>query len=419
MRKPKPHMDVSIMHPDEVAALVDQRRIIEASPYIWRDPRTLPRRPWVYGRWLLRGTVTCVIAPGGAGKSTMLAGMALALASGRPIFGQTVWSGPKRVWTWNLEDDLDEMTRSIQAAALHHGIEPEDIEGRLFVDSGMEGAMLCTATDNDGQFKLDEGVFKALVAELKRRGIDVLFVDPFVSSHEVDENSNNKVDKIVKEWARVAKAANCCIVLVHHTSKAGSAEVTAMSARGAGALVNAARSALVLNRMTEEMASKYGISADERRCLVSVSDDKHNRAPVAQADWFKLIGVDLRNGDDCASGDNVAVAVWWKPPEPFDGLTVRDLAAVQDVIADGDWRADPQSAAWAGKAVAQVLGLDVENPRDKARIKALLKEWIANKAFVTFEAKGPKGKVVDFLKVGELVDLAPPRQGRAKKVTSG
>jgi RecA-family ATPase len=73
----------------------------------------------------------------------------------------------------------------------------------------------------------------ALTAESLARQIDVLIIDPFVSSHEVEENANSQIDEIAKAWGRVARAANCAIVLVHQTSKAGAAEVTALSARGA------------------------------------------------------------------------------------------------------------------------------------------------------------------------------------------
>ena len=38
---------------------------ISATPYGGRDPATIPPRPWIYGRYLLRNTVTTVIAPGG------------------------------------------------------------------------------------------------------------------------------------------------------------------------------------------------------------------------------------------------------------------------------------------------------------------------------------------------------------------
>lgn len=377
-------------------------RLVQATPYSWRDPATIPPRPWVYGRWFLRGTVACVVAPGGSGKSTMLAGTALALASGRDLLGKAVWEGPKRVWLWNLEDDLDELSRSIQAAAAYHELRPTDVEGRLFVDSGMEGAGLCTAVETDGQFRLLEPIYEALTAEIVRRDIDVLIVDPFVSSHEVEENANSKVDKIAKAWGRVAKTANCVIVLVHHTSKAGSADVTAMSARGAVSLINAARSTLVLNRMTDEQAQERGITPEQRGRYVSVADDKHNRAPAEKADWYELLGVDLGNGVDSHPGDSIAVVVPWVLPDPFDNVTPQHLEQVKRVIDGGEWRENMQSSQWAGRAVADVLGLDPDNKSDRSRIKSILRQWIGNGALKVERRKDGSRHDRPFVVVGRM-----------------
>ena len=181
--------------------LADDR--IRATPYLWRNPADIPLRPWLYGYWLLRGTVTTIVAPGGIGKSTFLSGTALALASGKSLLGKTVWDGPVRAWIWNLEDEMDELDRSIQAAAKHFELVAADIADRLFVDSAMEGKGLCTAIENENGFKLLAPVYQQITAELRARKIDVLFVDPFVSSHEVEENANSKIDKIAKAWGRV------------------------------------------------------------------------------------------------------------------------------------------------------------------------------------------------------------------------
>jgi hypothetical protein len=388
-------------------------RAIVATPYQWRDPESIPPRAWIYGRWFLRGTIACVVAPGGAGKSTMLAGTTLAMVTGRPLLGKDTWDGPKRVWLWNLEDDLDELGRSIQGAALHHDIRPNEIDGRLFVDSAMEGAGLCTAVDGPDGFQLLAPVYDALTAELTRRGIDVLIIDPFVSSHTAEENHNSKIDAIAKAWARVAKAANCCIVLVHHTSKAGAGDVTALSSRGAVALINAARSTLVINRMSDEEAERLSIPDQERRRCISVGDDKHNRAPAERADWYRLASVELGNGD------NVAAVEPWKVPDPFDGVTVHDLARVQALIADGEWRADPQAEAWAGKAVAGVLGLKVEIAADKRRIKALLQTWISNGALRIETRDDKKREPRKWIVCGEMMNAAQPSQSRVGQGWAG
>lgn len=388
-----------------VKAALEQAHKIKATPYDWRDPTKIPRRQWVFGRWLLKGTVAVVVAPGGMGKSTLISGMALSLASGRECLGKTVWGGAQPVWVWNQEDDLDELSRSIQAGAQLHGLEPADISDNLFVDSAMEGAGLCTATEDRNGVQLLEPVYDAIKEELLRRGIKVLIIDPFVSSHEVDENSNTKIDKIVKAWARVAKDADCVIVLVHHTSKAGSAEVNTNSARGASALASAARSLLTLNRMTAEDAKNYGIEEDQRWRYVVVSDDKHNRAPAEKGTWFHLNSVELGNGSLEHLGDSVAALEPWSPPTTQTlQLTTWGIYEIQRLVDAKAYRENEQANEWVGNAIAEVLELDLAKTTDKRRVKAVQEELMASKFLLVKERKY-SSKLVKFVVTGTRVVL--------------
>lgn len=389
-----------------IKAALEQAGKIKATPYDWRDPTKIPQRQWVFGRWLLNGTVAVVVAPGGMGKSTLISGMALSLGSGRECLGKTVWGGPKRVWVWNQEDDLDELSRSLQAAAKLHGLEPADVSDNLFVDSAMDGAPLCTATDDRNGVQLLEPVYDAIKEELLRRGIKVLIIDPFVSSHEVDENSNTKIDKIVKAWGRVAKAADCVIVLVHHTSKAGSAEVNTNSARGASALASAARSLLTLNRMTLDDAKKYGIEEDQRWRYVVVSDDKHNRAPAESGTWFHLNSVELGNGSLEHPGDNVAALEPWSPPTTqMRQPTTWDIYEIQRLVDAKAYREDIQAKEWVGHAIAEVLQLDQKNATDRLRVKNVQRDLIISDFLQVVERKDGASKPRKFVVNGTRVVL--------------
>tara|TARA_R100000501_G_scaffold16352_1_gene29696 strand:- start:9822 stop:11078 length:1257 start_codon:yes stop_codon:yes gene_type:complete len=381
---------------------------ISATPFRWPNPATIPQRSWLYGRYFLRATVAAIIAPGGIGKTIFEIATALALASGKPFLGKQVWEGPQRVWIWNLEDDATELERQITAAAIHHGISPADCGDRLLVDSAMEGQGLCTATEDDGGFKLLRPVYEAVVAELLNRKIDVLMIDPFVSSHQVDENANAKIDAITKEWARVAKRADCCVVLVHHTRKLAGVKVGAEASRGAKALTDATRSTLVLNRMDNEEAEGFGIVDDEeRRRHFSVQDDKHNRTPPEKADWYRLASIWLGNGQD-GRGDNIGVVEAWTPPHATDGINIKDLRAVYNAVADGAWRESVQSPDWVGYAIATALNIDGDDAASKARIKHLLKRWTGN-LLVRVKRKDDARRERVFIEPGEYpMDGAPP-----------
>lgn len=385
---------------------------IKATPYVCRDPSEIPLRPWVYGRQLLRGSLSVLVAPGAVGKTALTVGTALAMVTGRALLDKTVWEGPKRVWLWNLEDSGDELSRLIEAGRLHWNISADDIGARLFVDSALDGAGLCVATEDNTGVRILEPVVEALIAELKARGIDVLIVDPFVSCHSVSENNNGAIDAVAKKWARVAVAANCSIFVVHHTKKLNGAEASAEGARGASALPNAARSVIALNRMGADEATQWGIEGDDRRRYFRAYDDKNNRAPPASAsDWYRLASVDLGNDPSGDQGDNMPVVLPWTPPDAFTGMTWEHLRDVQAKLGSGDdprevaARKDAQAADWVGETVAHVLGLDAGDRQDRkgkdaTRIKALLKAWLQSGALVETEEKDGRGNLRPFIRAG-------------------
>lgn len=176
---------------------------IKATPFVWRDPATLARREWLYGRHLIRRFVSVTVAPGGVGKSSLTICEALAMTSGRSLLGDSV-SGTLSVWVLNLEDPRDELERRVSATMIHHGIDQEALGGRLYLDSGRERG-ICTATQARDGVTINDSEVAGIIAEIKARQIDVLIVDPFVSSHRVNENDNGAIDLVAKEWGRVAQ----------------------------------------------------------------------------------------------------------------------------------------------------------------------------------------------------------------------
>src|SRR5690606_31042440 len=139
----------------------------------------------------------------------------------------------------------------------------------------------------------DTALIDQITTELVEHDVGLLVVDPFISSHAVGENDNSLVDAVAKQWAAIADRANCAVEIVHHVRKPaqGQDELTVDDARGAGALVNAARSARVLNRMTSKQAEQAGV--DDRRLFFRTDTGKANLAPPETATWFRLVSVTL------------------------------------------------------------------------------------------------------------------------------
>lgn len=380
-------------------------RTLTASPYRWTDPASIPKREFLYGFELQRKHVSAVIAPGAAGKTTYKIGRALALVSGKPLLGKTIHGGPKRVWLWNHEDNLEEQTRSIQAACQHWGLTAEDLGDRLFLDSAMDGAIMKLARPNPlgGGVTLDSGMADALIGALIGQKVDYLDLDPFVSIHGCDENDNMAIDAVVKELGRIATASDAAIGLAHHVAKARSAEVDANSARGAVALTAACRSVLAMNRMSKEESEGWNIIGEERRRYFRIYDDKNNRAPPADdSDWFKIESVQLANGD------NLGIVAPWNPPDVFDGVTAAHLVEVQQMVAvkskeAGGVRADIRAQRWVGFLIIDALGLDRNDRGHRQRAKKIYASWLANGAFETTDENDAKGMPREFVHVGRPV----------------
>ena len=378
---------------------------ITATPFTWRDPSQIPPRCWVYGHHLIRKFVSLTVAPGATGKSSLVIADGIAMASNRDILTTSVYGGPLRVWIWNLEDPREEIERRVVATMIHHDITPADIGDRLFLDSGRDMG-LCIAKADRGGFTVLEPVIDALVEELMARRIDVLIVDPFVSSHSIPENDNGAIDALAKAWGRVAERTNTAIELVHHVRKLAGTEANAESARGAVALVAAARSCRVINRMTKDEAERAGL--DSNRGYFRVVDDKCNlAAEPANADWYHLESVALENGD------YVGVVEPWEWPNALDDIRVADLVNVQKAVDGKGLRAAPQAKDWVGYTVAEVLGWDIDERSARTKVGSLLKTWFKSGALVLTEVsdakymKRPIVEVGTWARIGPITDLPP------------
>jgi hypothetical protein len=389
----------------------DDRRSFTAQPFTWRDPATIPRRQFLYGFELRRRQVSAVVAPGAAGKTTLKIGRAICMATGRDLLGHRVWNGPHRCWLWNLEDDLEEVEKTVHAFLKLWGIGPDDLAGRLFINGadsiGANGLKLAVE-DNFGGFRLQRPVAEALIEELKRLGIDYLDVDPFVSSHAVDENSNQAIDAVSKEWLRIAHEANCAIGLAHHLRKTTASEFTAQDARGAGAMINAARSCLVLQRMSVEAAQEFRIEACDRKRYFSVYDDKNNKAPPAHAaEWYEFVSVGMGNEDDTGPEDSIGAVQLWQTPDAFGGVTAHQLLNVQRQIEAMPHKArkHPKSRDWVGKLVAHVLGRNLDEQGEAQIIEKMVRTWCSNGVLRSVERADERREIREFVEVARWVQL--------------
>lgn len=362
------------------------RPSIHATPFSLRDPASLPEREWLYGKHYIRKYLTATVGAGGGGKSAHAVSEALAMVTGRPLLDPDgALSAPLRVWYVNAEDPQDEIDRRFHAAAKHFSVTAEQIGGRLYTDSGRDQEFVVMRQDGRG-FKVCQPLLDEMVAEIHARKIDVVIIDPFVSTHEVPENDNTAIQRVAKAWTEVADRANCCVEVVHHVVK-GKDEVTADSARGGGALKDKTRSMRTLNPMTEAEATKVGIDEPERYFRIDLG--KFNMTSKGHSAWRRFASVPLGNGKGLLkTGDEIGVVEPWRWPSA-DILAERAAEARRAVVADvpdellaglkarlgaSSYRESTQAKWWAGNLVAELFKLDPKE--DRERIKDMLAAWI-------------------------------------------
>ncbi len=323
---------------------------------------------------VLRRHVTVLVAPGGVGKTALTIGMMLCLLTGRPLLGAHVHAACN-VLACNLEDGPDEFARRMLAGMMQHSLTPDDMVGQLHTIDGRSDRLVMASLDIDNTTVVHPHE-AAMTEFLMQHSIGLAVVDPFVNSHELDENSNPHVNAAARSWARAAEAAGCAVLLVHHTRK-GAAAGDMEASRGATALVFASRIGLVLSAMQPEDAARFGIEVTERARHLRLDDGKRNLAPASEASWVRLESIALGNGtEEYPNGDNVQACVPWRPPAAAGNATMPEVVAVLELIAEGPGDGElyapflrsSDASRWVGTVVMERLRFD--KPRATRLVKA-------------------------------------------------
>jgi hypothetical protein len=357
----------------------------DLTPYMPQDPSRIPMRKWLYGTAYIRKFIGLTAATGGAGKSSLILVECVAMACGKNLLG--VEPAEKlSVLYWNGEDPLEELERRVAAILKYYKLTKADLGQRLFIKSGRDMPIRIAELDQ-GKAKIAKPMTRAMATAIRKYKLDVVAIDPFVSSHGVPENDNNAIELVAKKWADIADKTNCAVILSHHTRKTNGVGASIEDSRGASSLNYAARTRRAINTMSAVEAKAAGITDDRARLSYFKADMMGSSMikPTAALDWYRFESVNLMNGapdEDTGAptpGDSVGVVVKWEYKRSvleLDADTARK--AVSALEEGGPWRADRRADKWAGLAIAKAAGVDVTDDTVKAQIAALLAEWIAD-----------------------------------------
>ena len=369
------------------------------------DEESLPRRRWVYAHHHIRSFVSVTASAGGIGKTSLTMVEAASVAIGNPLLGEPVRE-QTNAWIINLEDPREELELRLAAVKRHYGLTHADLSGRLFMDGEDDLAITLAAETREGVTRND-ALLALMTQRIRDNNIGLVILDPFISVHEVNENSNMSIGVVVTMLRKLARDTDAAIHVVHHVRKGNGQDSDIDSVRGAGSMIGAARAARVINRVSADEAARLGIPEIEARGLFSVTDGKANLAPPPDAQVYRrMIGVKLDNDEW------VGVAAGYKLPDQWAGMTDRVVNQILDKIDAGPENGEKWSLRtqdkdrWVGRVIMQQKFGDPLNAKTDIQAKAILKKWMEEGLLeeVTYKSenqrKDRKG-VVSTARVGE------------------
>lgn len=388
----------------QLASQQREPRIILPRGFVYRDPKTIPPRAFIMGSHFIRRYVGATIAPGGLGKSALLTTEVLALVTGRMLLDAAPRK-PRRVWYLG-EDDQEELDRRFLAAMKFYAIKPDDLGGRLFVQSFRDTRLIITEQQSGG-VQVNIADVEALIAALKASRIDVLIIDPMVKTHRVPENDNGAMEATLTTWVEIAEGGNCAVELVVHSRKSVAGQMKSIEDwRGASSQLGAVRDARLVVRMTEEEAVTMGIEPEQTFRHIRIGDTKSNMTPHPESiRWLRLESVSLENATDADEADNhnsdsVQVVTEFKTPTLFEGVPWEDIDAAMTALGSRPYRLSPQASDWAGHIVGANLGIDTAEKGGKARVMKMINAWLKSGALIVEQHLDERRKPRDCVALG-------------------
>jgi len=377
----------------------------EAAPVLWVDegewdPALIPKRPWAVPSYLMHGSVSVLSGQGAGGKSSLVVAWTISAATGVDV-GEFKPSKPMICVNYNTEDDQDEQRRRYSAALAQVGKAPKDIARRV---------MRCGPSTIGTLFERDAATgrvvptkaMQALEFLCEQSGADILICDPLAELHNAEENDNTAMRAVIAAFRGLAQRLNIAVMILHHDRKGTNAPGDMDRMRGASSITGAVRVMLTLTTMSQEEAEKFGIPADQRRRHFRIDGAKSNYAPAQDAEWWRL------DGDEIANGETVAAAMPWAPPGAFEGISLSTCVAVLEAMQRG---INGAPFGCQGKARGELFTMLADEPFNipKAQASALIAAWLKNGALTERpDCPSPNsnhkraGFVVDPAKISEM-----------------
>ena len=240
---------------------------------------------------LLRGTVGALVAPGASGKSFLALEIAASIAAipcNNELFDGFGINPKSRggVLYLALEDPAVVLQRRLHSMGAHiPTIHRTALALNLSIEP-MLGAGLDLMDDQHIAWITQQATGRQLVV-----------IDTLSRAHQLDENSNGDMALLLRRLEAVGAQSGAAVLFIHHISKGASRDAQGadqFAARGASVLIENARYAAYLSRMTEREAEKWSeridgapLHSDRVSIFVKWGVSKQNYDVTPNERWFK------------------------------------------------------------------------------------------------------------------------------------
>lgn len=213
---------------------------------VFDAPSEPPKFTW--GEYLPRATTTLFGAHGGTGKSTIGLMMAVAVATGKPLFGIPTVAAPA-VFV-SLEDGAGVVRHRLAKVCKWLDVDPRQLGGRLFIVDGTENPELFTADNRNAGGTLTRA-YSEVRALARDNCAGLVVIDNASDAYGGDEIVRRQVRAFIRSLNMVAKEADAAVVLLAHVDKGTSRNNRPDNGEGysgSTAWHNSVRSRLFLSR---------------------------------------------------------------------------------------------------------------------------------------------------------------------------
>lgn len=342
------------------------------------DDPYIPPRQFIYRDCYILGNLTGVCSAGGVGKTTLVDAEMASIAIGVDLLNdrKPLPAGPMPVLILSLEDDREEFLRRREALIRHYKIEGEELAlYRRNLHYWIPDWPISLVTKGESGLEINKLVQKKLKEAIQKSKIKVLSIDPLVSIHNVNENSNGEMQTVVSAMKKLASDNKICVNFIHHNRKHGNKQASIDDIRGGVALREGSRCFRMLGKLHDTQTKKLGMPKDIDSNFIQEQGGKNNFSASSCAKTiYEIVSVNLMNGNDAFKSDHVGVATKYDnrftsnniKANPFENVDFTKCQKAWDKMLSlelKERRAYPTAKKWVGKEIATLLDVDHDTTR--------------------------------------------------------